>query len=449
MKRLGTFFGSAFVLGLLICAAQTPARGEGGFTFDLNNYRQLTDASSAATIPPDTQIKLSNWQQYKQFMPVALQAAFSGAYTFHLTDDPMFTLVVKPTSQVGAPRQYLADGEKYGSQVRLVPAKNGGYTIEGWVAGPPFPNPAEPNIGEKLLYNTWAPWRPYLYHYVTYGVNIVDRFGNRSEGSTDATFMNLSHLSEPDMPKDLPFANGMFYVSRFEVLLPEQSKYTTELQQQPINPMRYPETYVFLPSLRRSLRLSSAAKCSPINGTDWVQDDNAWNPPMFTVTYLGRKKLLMNLQDWGVGSLGTSYAGGSYDQPPGPFPGWPKVGTGHWELRDTDVIDAKWIQSQGTYCFSHRIFYIDRQAYFTMVTEEFDNENKLWKSAWLRVSPMDVHGQLVIFIYGTPETQLVDWENAHMTIGLTHEMKLYKDVPAEYQDVQTLSQPGSLARIMK
>jgi len=448
MKRLGTFLGAALLLASFLPLRQASVRAE-GISFDPNNYKQMADADSPATIPPGTKITLKNWQQYKQFMTVALQAAFSGKYTFHVTDDPMYTMVVQPTTQVGAPRQFLADGEKYGSQVKLVPAKNGGYTIQGWVAGPPFPNPSEPNIGEKILYDTWAPWRPYLYHYVTYGINIVDRFGNRSEGSTDATFMNLSHLSEPDMPKDLPYANGMFYVARFEVLFPEQSKYTTELQQQPVDPMRYPETYVFLPSLRRSLRLSSAAKCAPINGTDWVQDDNAWNPPMFTVTYLGRKKLLMNLQDWGIGSEGKSYVGTTYDQPPGAFPGWPKPGTGHWELRDTYVIDAKWIPSQGSYCFSHRIFYLDRQAYFVMTTEEFDNENKLWKSAWLRVSPMEVHGQPVIFIYGTPETQLVDWENAHMTIGLTHEMKLYKDVPPQYQDVQTLSTPGSLDRIMR
>ncbi len=448
MKRVGTFFSAAFLLVSISCLCQ-PQLWADSYSFDPNNYRQMADAGSPATIPPGTKITLKNWQQYKQFMPVALQAAFSGKYSFHVTDDPMYTIEVQPTTQVGAPRQYLADGEKYGSQVRLVPSRTGGYTIEGWVAGPPFPSPANPNIGEKILYDSWAPWRPYLYHYMTYGVNIVDRFGNRSEGSTDATFMNLSHLSEPDMPKDLPYANGMFYVSRFEVLIPEQSKYTTELQAQPTDPMRYPETYVFLPSLRRSLRLSSAAKCAPINGTDWVQDDNAWNPPMFTVTYLGEKKLLMNLQKWGIGSEATSYVGTTYDQPAGAFPGWPRPGTGHWELRDTYVIDAKWIPTLGSYCFSHRIFYLDRLAYFVMTTEEYDNEGKLWKSAWLRVSPMDVHGQPVLFIYGTPETQMLDWQNGHMTIGLTHEMKLYKEVPPQYQDVQTLSTPGSLDRIMQ
>jgi len=96
------------------------------------------------------------------------------------------------------------------------------------------------------------------------------------------------------MPTNMPYAGGMFYVSRFMAIEPEQSKYTTQLQCQPDDPTRVPETYVFLPSLRRSLRLSSAARCSPILGTDWVQDDNAWNPPYFKVNFLGEKKILMN-----------------------------------------------------------------------------------------------------------------------------------------------------------
>ncbi len=63
-------------------------------------------------------------------------------------------------------------------------------------------------------------------------------------------------------------------LARYFVFSPEQTRYTTELAQQPDDPQRVQEIYVFLPSLRRSLRLSSAARCSPILGSDWVQDDH-------------------------------------------------------------------------------------------------------------------------------------------------------------------------------
>ncbi len=128
--------------------------------------------------------------------------------------------------------------------------------MKGWVADPPFPNPTEPNRGAKVLYSTWAPLRPFALHSVDVGIQ-VDRFGNRTVAATDAMFYQISHLSEPGMPINLPYANGNFYVSRFLVTEPEQSKYTTELQSQPDDPTRHPETFLFLPSLRRSLRLGA------------------------------------------------------------------------------------------------------------------------------------------------------------------------------------------------
>jgi hypothetical protein len=91
-----------------------------------------------------------------------------------------------------------------------------------------------------------------------------------------------------------------------------------QLQSQPDDSTRVPENYVFLPSLRRSLRLSSAARCSPILGTDWVQDDNAWSPPFFNVKLLGEKKILINIQDPEKAFSAKAYVGIA-DESPGAF----------------------------------------------------------------------------------------------------------------------------------
>ena len=96
--------------------------------------------------------------------------------------------------------------------------------------------------------------------------------------------------------EDPAFGKGILQANRFFVLKPEQTKYTTQLAQLPDDPEKFQEIYVFLPSLRRSLRLSSAARCSPILGTDWVQDDNGdglfFQVPNFSVKLLGEKKVL-------------------------------------------------------------------------------------------------------------------------------------------------------------
>src|SRR5260370_4195665 len=60
---------------------------------------------------------------------------------------------------------------------------------------------------------------------------------------------------------------------------PEQSKYTTVLTIFWHDNLKEEDDYPFVPSLRRSLRLSTSARCSPLLGSDMVKDDQrvGWN----------------------------------------------------------------------------------------------------------------------------------------------------------------------------
>src|SRR5215470_18022539 len=69
LVRLLLRIAFTFVFGLWltgVAAAQ--------ITYDVANYKALADADSADTIPPGTKITLQNWQQYKKFMPMWVQA---------------------------------------------------------------------------------------------------------------------------------------------------------------------------------------------------------------------------------------------------------------------------------------------------------------------------------------------------------------------------------------
>jgi hypothetical protein len=61
----------ACAIGTLMIGAAANAQ----ISFDPQTYRQMADANSAATIAPGTKITVKNWQQYRQFMPLWLQAA--------------------------------------------------------------------------------------------------------------------------------------------------------------------------------------------------------------------------------------------------------------------------------------------------------------------------------------------------------------------------------------
>src|SRR5260370_13948899 len=103
--------------GFLICALARSASGE--MRFDTQHYKDLVDASSSQTIPPGTKITLQNWKQYKNFMPLWLQAAYSGDYHSHIGSVPEFTITVWPTSKFPPPHKYLDATGKYHNHVSL------------------------------------------------------------------------------------------------------------------------------------------------------------------------------------------------------------------------------------------------------------------------------------------------------------------------------------------
>jgi Protein of unknown function (DUF1329) len=145
--------GSCFILPRLAnCQKYDPAL-----------YAPLAD-SNAPEIPEGTVITLENWQKYKQYMTVALQQLFAGTYPFHLdASNPEYKIVVGPRRPILLPKQYISDTEKYSGQVKLRRLDTGGYTLDGYVAGVPFPNPTEPDLAAKLMYNGYYRFEDYIY----------------------------------------------------------------------------------------------------------------------------------------------------------------------------------------------------------------------------------------------------------------------------------------------
>jgi hypothetical protein len=432
--------------GFLTCTTVRRAAAE--MLFDPQHYRDLVDASSAQTIVPGTRITLQNWKQYKNFMPLWLQAAYSGDYHWHIGSGPEFTITVGPTSNFPLPRKYLEDTEKYHNQVRLEKTSWGGYTIKNYTAGVPFPAPTEPDLAAKVMYDAWLLFRPFISRYYSWD-RIVDTYGNVSTEDTDNDFFELAYLSDEGYPATTPYANGYFQAGHYFVAAPEQSKYTTELQLQPLDPTKLQELYVFLPSLRRSLRLSSAARCTPLLGTDYIADDGSWLPPNFAPTLLGEKKILTLVMDPKFAYDARSYAGGGA-VPSGGFPGWPLAGTNHWELREDYVLDLLALPVLGNYCYSHRIGYIDKHTWITAQTgtEGYDRSSKLYKVLWTAQVPINYRGQITTYVYSTGMSLAMDFQNSHVTWNNDTPVEIDNQVPADHRDPVNAT-PAGLARVMK
>ena len=214
---------------------------------------------------------------------------------------------------------------------------------------------------------------------------LVDRYGSIVQNQSRQIFFKLSHVSDAGEPMTNPQANGLYLSINNEVLAPEQSKYTTALAIYPDDPQRVPEIYAFLPSLRRSLRLSSVARCAPLQGTDWTNDDQRGGfsgiPNWFVPRYLGEKKMLFLVHSaWQAKANQQDKFVGGYTLT-GTAIGWTKPQETKFELRDVYVVDlVPTAEVEKSYCYSHRVLYLDRDLAFTSdQVDTWDRNGKLWK----------------------------------------------------------------------
>jgi Protein of unknown function (DUF1329) len=443
--RLRLFALVNFVSLMLLLGANTGARGQ--TVYDAEAYRQLADASAHQNLPPGTRITLQNWTNYRRFLPVGFQVAYSGHYPIKIGAEPHYVIEVTPTRHFTMPRKFLDDTEKFQNQTQLVPGPGGGYTLSplpvdtaGLVFGA---EPGEPNRGYKVMYNWWLAYWPRISHFYD-EIASVDRYRNVGRQTVDFAFYRLSHLSEPGFPPALPYARGYLNSTRLVIIAPENSKYNTTLQMWPANPAKLPDFYTFLPTQRRSLRLSTAATCKPLPGSDYVQDDLGFQLSHFKVTYLGLKRLLTRIPDPAKGRDPASY------EPTGSFPGWPKAGTGTWEMRDLHVIDLQPLPMLGTYCYSHRIIYIDKETWVAVLNEMYDPDGKFWKVRWIEYAPIHYDdSEVMIHPASQVSGVMADFKDNHASIDVFRDMTIDEKVPKQYQKSEELAFPSGLQQILQ
>ena len=434
------------VLMLVLPVASTAA-GAGPQRYDGARYQQLARSTSAETIEPRTQIGATNWQHYKQFLPIGLQALFSGAYFWKIPNDPNFVITVAPTRSNPLPSKFLRDTEQYAKQTRLVVHPDGGTVIEGYIAGLPFPAPTEPERGAKIMWNVWYTYSPFISR-APFRVWLEDSHLNiYTESGTNLGF-RLSGVSDLGVPHVIePMGDKWFVTNWTELDTPEQAKYTTALtlyhRDQNINE----ELYAFVPSLRRPLRLSSLARCSPSVGTDFTREesgnDGAFTGyiPTMVIRYLGDAKVLTLFNASAAYSTSSNY---SYTPLIRPRPL-----VGQWELREVYIIDIMpTTELSRGYCYGHRIMYVDKQTFSAVAEDLYDPSDKLWKVLLLDHRSVGIPGSPDRYPY-IAILQGFDIQNAHMTFSIDDPAELLSHVPAQYHDVEKYGTPSGLGQIMQ
>ncbi len=435
------------ILAVALVLVRSTVFAAEAFSFDPANYAGLANAD-APDIPVGTEITAGNWRRYKQYMPFGLQILWSGAFQLRLdASSPDYKMVVGPTIPVPLPKRMISDTEKYGGQANLRKLYTGGYGVDGYEAGVPFPNPKEPDLAYKITYNTFYRFYPLMFYSFT-TLDVVDRYGNETSTKAAPIYYRLMHLSDDQTPfVNAPYANGFLVNEHTSVIEPEQAKYTTVVNMTPDNPLSEPELYVFLPTLRRSLRLSSAARCSPSLGTDFINDDSEGflnSPGMFEARLLGEKKVLaiqhLDANTW------TDLASFKIE---GPLRRWPRPVAGKWEVRDAYVVAYIPLPALGSrYCDGVKLAYIDKETWMPLGFDIYDADRRLWKLFFQFTRPLRLdNGEETILSIG--DALLLDLRATHLSFALYGGRPDEKDVPAEARNVEVWAFPGSLTQVMK
>jgi Protein of unknown function (DUF1329) len=408
-------------------------------------------------VKPGTVITKQNWTQYKDCFSYGEQRLWQGDLFWKMPED--VEIHVGKQHQWTLPKPYVEATEKYGGQTRLVKQPGGLYKLENYVAGLPFPNPSEPDKGTKIAANVTYKMQGYQWGmFQDLGAGPVlytkDRFGNSAPSILDFTYFQTAYNWESDqgVPAVNPQANGAWYNQWIMQLTPEQSKYTTVLTIFYQDNLRFEDDYVFVPSLRRSLRLSASARCAPLFGSDAIKDDQryGWNGGvgMFTGKWLRDMKLLTLVT---MDTKAPAVYPDNYDG----FLGWAKPSWGDWETRDVYVDDIRRSPEFNTgYCYGSRVDYIDKQYYTSLAEDIYDAQMQLWKVFVFSTSTKNLDNYGEQMWMGGIAYDVWDVQNDHVTLATTANPKGLtifwdKDFPERYRDLTKYGTPNGLSMVMR
>ncbi|HSJ96988.1 MAG TPA: DUF1329 domain-containing protein [Myxococcota bacterium] len=276
--------------------------------------------------------------------------------------------------------------ERFRGQARIGPDES----LEGYVSGTPFPPEAidcagDPQAGAKHAWNFANRWdgdgadARYLYSYWDRGEELPLFFRGTSKT------VRLARRPEPSLLDrqggDLIRGERRLYAFGIEVDAPFDARgvklltYRYKQAERPRSESRNDDTWVYVPTLRRVRRISTAQRTDAVSGTDFTFDDLASFSgivPQYTWKCIGEQELLAPVnsrvraypyaEGHDFGPYGLSYA------------------DDRWELRRT--IQLRMIPKNADHPYHHKDLYLDTQTYAPLYSFAYDQKQELWKIIW-------------------------------------------------------------------
>jgi hypothetical protein len=284
-------------------------------------------------------------------------------------------LKIVETKKIEWPKAYKDATEKYSPQVKLAPD---GLTLQSYVAGQPFPkvDANDPQVATKIMWNYEYKWL------TTDDVDLRNFDADTGTIHGGSTPMSVERHFLLDHFRVLRYVGRLYqdpkplwqtsegYQSKgslHPILEPFDLKGVGALSFRYIDPSKQDDTWLYLPSLRRVRRLSSAQRSDALFGQDTDVDSYygyAGHIAWMSWKYLGEKQML---GCWHAENYPVKWAAGGGDF----------AFDDGWEKRKVHVVEG--VSKLAQYAYSKRILFIDNETWAVPYSDIYDRSGQLWK----------------------------------------------------------------------
>jgi hypothetical protein len=296
-------------------------------------------------------------------------------------------LEIGPTQADYSPAPvYQAATERFRGQARIGPDGS----LEQYTAGQPFPMDeiectGDPEAGVKRRWNHDCQWggggggAKFYYSYWDRGEQLPLYYRGHAQG------VKLSHRAEPEYldktdgdvfrKERRKGAGGPSVEAPFDARGIQLLTYRYKDSDKPRKQAKNDDTWVYLPTLRRVRRISTAQRTDAISGTDFTMDDlRSFNGivPQYEWTCLEER--------WMIGPMNSRQKGYPYEEDHNFGPYGLSFADDRWELRK--AVKIRMVPKNDDHPYHHKDIWFDKQTLTAMYSFAYDQKEELWKIIW-------------------------------------------------------------------
>jgi hypothetical protein len=286
------------------------------------------------------------------------------------------------------PPEFQAATEQFKGQARIGPENS----LENYTAGEPFPMDqidclGDPQAGAKVIWNYDYQWggdgstASYYYSYWDRGEELPLFYEGTSRAVTLSHRVEREYLDDDELNGDFFRGEKRKNAYGLEVDQPHDARgimimsYRYKAADKPKADSKNDDTWVYVPSLRRVRRISTAQRTDAVSGTDFTFDDLrsfAGIPPQYEWECLGEMDIIAPMnskvmaypykEDHNFGPYGLSYA------------------DDNWEMRK--AVKIRFTPRNADHPYHHKDIYLDKEAMTALYSFAYDRKEELWKIIW-------------------------------------------------------------------